>query len=126
MAKKKSVPEIPKLDDIELRQFIQEMYHIKERISILEKAFKEKQERVVATLGINGIWQHNLLRCCIVQQMRRTVPWRELAFDLARKLYPSRKEMFFWMRGLVRQYKKKPCEAFAKITEIKKWKRDYV
>lgn len=118
-------PTKPKpLDAVELQEYMDGMYSLKQSIKALEKQYDEKAARVIATLKPGGVFQFNLLRMSVVQQWRRKIDWKHLAFSLARQLYPNRKEFFFWVKALSRSHKKEPQSPYVLVSQLKSKKKD--
>lgn len=116
MKKEKAAPK--KLTTDDLKAAIRQMADIVVRIKALEARKDELQGQVVATLGIGGVFQWDEWRVTVVRQMRRTVPWREVAMGLAKKLF-ARPELMRWARELVKKYPKKATKPFCKLTAVK-------
>src|ERR1039457_589434 len=85
----------------EIRVAIMKMHKLKVQIAELEGQHKELQAEVVSTLGLKGVLEFNNLRCKIVQAFRRTVPWKKLAFGLAKKLFPEPADYRKWLKSVV-------------------------
>lgn len=120
--KKKKAP--VKLTADELKDKIKRMHEINLELKTLEKEFDKLQAPVIATLGLKGIFQFGTLRCLVTRALRRDVKWRLVCFELARQLYPTRKDLFIWLKGIVRRFPKKPTKMWVVITKLKEEKVD--
>ena len=107
----------------EIRVAIMKMHKLKIQIAELEGQHKDLQTEVVSTLGLKGVLEFNNLRCKIVQAFRRTVPWKKLAFGLAKKLFPEPVVYRKWLKSVVHNYRKKACEPYALITVVQEKKK---
>jgi hypothetical protein len=107
----------------EIRVAIMKMHKLKCQIAELEGQRKDLQTEVISTLGLKGVLEFNNLRCKIVQAFRRTVPWKKLAFGLAKKLFPEPADYRKWLKSVVHNYRKKASEPYALITTIQEKKK---
>ena len=104
---------------VQLRADILEIQKLSKEIADLEKAQDKIKDRVIKALGIGGVLEFNQTRCKIVRSMRRTIPWKEIAFAFAKKIYPTKDTYRSWLKSLVKKYRKKATKPFAKITVLK-------
>ncbi len=117
-------PKAKPLDAVELHEYMDDMNSLKQSIKALEKQYDEKAARVIATLKPGGVFQYNLLKMTVIQQWRRKIDWKHLAFSLARQVYPNRKEFFFWVKQLSRSHKKEPQNPYVLVSQLKLKKKD--
>ena len=102
-----------------IRLAIVKMHSLSVQMKALKDDHDKLQKEVVQVLGINGVLEFNNYRCKVVQSLRRNVPWKELAYGLAKKLFPERASYVKWLRSIARKYKKAATAPFAKITILK-------
>jgi hypothetical protein len=116
--------EVEKLGLSDLRMAIVEIRRLDGEIKSLEKAKKSKEASVIVTLGLGGVIEFKTtldeemvnLRAKVARAMRRTIPWRVLAMDLAKKVYPEKSALVRWLRRLVREFPKKATAPYVRIT----------
>lgn len=107
----------PPLSRKELRSYVRRMFAIKARIKDQQKRFTALEVRVIATLGIHGLFQSDQFRCLVVQSRQRKIKWREVAMSIAKTHYGKNKMAFRrWLRELVKAHPKQKCKPFAKLT----------
>lgn len=113
----KSDKKVVEIAVLPIRTRIRELYSLKATIKQLEEQEDKLAEGIVKELGIKGVLQFGTIRCTVVQQWRRTVPWGDIAKGLARK-YLSALELRKWGRSIGRKYPKKATKAFVKLTDV--------
>jgi hypothetical protein len=120
VAKKKEVEVPEKLSVSQLRAKIIRLRELSDAIDSLNQEWDEVARPVIDTLGPKGVLAFSVatvdIRCSVVASFHRPVPWRQIAGDLAKKLFPEKLAFRRWVRSLVKKFPKKPKKAFIRLT----------
>ena len=117
MATKKVVVE--PLNESALKTAIEKMHDLDAEYAALDKRYDLLAAGVLATMKPKDVRQYGMLRCTIVQAIRRTVDWKGEASRLARKLFPAPEALRAFVRELAKRYPRKPIKASIKISVLK-------
>jgi len=117
MAKKAAATKI--LDEDQLKDRIQRLESISDKIDALNAEWDLLAPAVIDTLGIKGIRQYDELKAMVQQNMNRGISWKKEAMSLARKLHPTAAEFRKYLVSLIRRHPKKPGKPFVRLYHIK-------